>query len=116
MNIATFQSNLDFIKSLYLLKEWKDEDCKKEILEAIKECNQKIEKAFGQSMHKLDKHRPSNDAVEKVVQKFPSTLSYEDEGDGDGATTDVDATRRAFHTAPRPRVQHFLPRLHAGPI
>ena len=76
MDISTLQNNLDFIKSLYLNKEWKDEDCKNEILEAIEECNTKIEEAFGWSMYKLDEHKPSFEAVEKVVQKFPSTLSY----------------------------------------
>ncbi|GFH49937.1 hypothetical protein CTEN210_06413 [Chaetoceros tenuissimus] len=82
MDISTFQSNLDFIKSLYFHEEWKDEDCKNEILEAIEECNQKIEKAFGWSMHKLHEHKPSIEAVEKVTKKFPSTLPYEDEDDG----------------------------------
>ena len=79
MDISTLQSNLDFIKSLYFHEEWKDEDCKNEILEAIKECNTKIEEAFGSSMHRLHKHMPSFEAVEKVVKKFPSTLSYQDE-------------------------------------
>ncbi|GFH44071.1 hypothetical protein CTEN210_00545 [Chaetoceros tenuissimus] len=75
MDISTFQSNLDFIKSLYFHEEWKDEVCKKEILEALNECNQKIEKAFGKSMHMLWDHKPSVEAVEKVAKKFPSTLS-----------------------------------------
>ncbi|GFH44098.1 hypothetical protein CTEN210_00572 [Chaetoceros tenuissimus] len=79
MNITAFQSNLDFIKSLYFHEEWKDEDCRDEILEAIEECNQKIEKALGESMYYLEKHKPTFEAVEKVVNKFPSTLSYEDE-------------------------------------
>ena len=79
MDISTLQNNLDFIKSLYFHKEWKDEECRDTILEAIQECNQKIEQAFGWSMHCLYKHKPSVEAVEKVVKKFPSTLSYEDE-------------------------------------
>ncbi|GFH44077.1 hypothetical protein CTEN210_00551 [Chaetoceros tenuissimus] len=79
MNISTFQSNLDFIKNLYFHEEWKDEKCKKEILEALEEANKKIEKAFGDSLHRLDKHKPSFEAVEKVVNKFPSTLSYPDQ-------------------------------------
>ena len=78
MDISTLQ--IDFIKSLYLNKEWKDENCRGDILKAIEECNTKIEKAFGESMHYLDKHKPSIEAVEKVMQKFPSTLSYVDEG------------------------------------
>ncbi|GFH44094.1 hypothetical protein CTEN210_00568 [Chaetoceros tenuissimus] len=79
MNISTFQSNLDFIKSLYFHEEWKDKKCKKEILEALEEANEKIEKAFGESMHRLGwNHKPSFEAVEKVVQKFPSTLSCVD--------------------------------------
>ena len=82
MNISTFQSNLDFIKSLYSNKEWKDEDCKSEILEALEEANERIEQAFGFSMYKLWNHKPSIAAVEKVVKKFPSTLSY-DEDDED---------------------------------
>ncbi|GFH55128.1 hypothetical protein CTEN210_11604 [Chaetoceros tenuissimus] len=82
MDIATLQSNLNFIKSLYFHEEWKDEECRYEILEAIEECNQKIEKAFGSSMHFLYEHKPSFEAVEKVVKKFPSTLSYETECDG----------------------------------
>ncbi|GFH44095.1 hypothetical protein CTEN210_00569 [Chaetoceros tenuissimus] len=82
MDISTFHSNLDFIKSLYFNEEWKDEDCKKQILEAIEECNEKIEQSFGESLHKLHEHEPSFEAVEKVVQKFPSTLSYADEEDG----------------------------------
>ncbi|GFH44090.1 hypothetical protein CTEN210_00564 [Chaetoceros tenuissimus] len=82
MNISTFQSNLDFIKSLYFNEEWKDEDCKKEILEVLEEANEKIEKAFGESMHMLFDHKPSVEAVEKVANKFPSTLSYIDEDDG----------------------------------
>lgn len=76
MNISTLQGNLDFIKSLCFHEEWKDEDCKNDILEAIEECNEKIEKAFGYSMHRLDDHEPSFEAVEKVVNKFPSSLSY----------------------------------------
>ncbi|GFH57180.1 hypothetical protein CTEN210_13656 [Chaetoceros tenuissimus] len=78
MNITTLQSNLDFIKSIYFYEEWKDEECRGDILEAIEECNEKIEEALGKSMHRLCKHRPSVEAVEKVVKKFPSTLSYED--------------------------------------
>ncbi|GFH44078.1 hypothetical protein CTEN210_00552 [Chaetoceros tenuissimus] len=77
MNISTFQSNLDFIKSLYFHEEWKDEDCKNRILAAVKECNEKIEEAFGKSIHKLGDHTPSFEAVEKVATKFPSTLSYQ---------------------------------------
>ncbi|GFH44074.1 hypothetical protein CTEN210_00548 [Chaetoceros tenuissimus] len=76
MNISTFQRNLDFIKSLYFREEWKDEDCRDTILEALEEANAKIEKAFGESLHRLDKYKPSIAAVEKVVKKFPSTLSY----------------------------------------
>ena len=78
MNISTFQNNLDFIKSLYFYEEWKDEDCKKEILEALEEANEKILDAFGKSLHKLHKHKPSVAAVEKVVKKFPSTLFYKE--------------------------------------
>ncbi|GFH49907.1 hypothetical protein CTEN210_06383 [Chaetoceros tenuissimus] len=80
MNISTLQSNLDFIKSLYFHEEWKDKHCKKEILKAIEECNEKIEKAFGLSMHKLDRYKSSFEAVEKVANKFPSTLAYENHG------------------------------------
>ncbi|GFH61983.1 hypothetical protein CTEN210_18459 [Chaetoceros tenuissimus] len=78
MNISTFQGNLDFIKSLYLLKEWNDEKCRNEILEALEEANAKIKKALGRSMHRLGwrKHKPSIEAVEKVANKFPSTLSF----------------------------------------
>ncbi|GFH57156.1 hypothetical protein CTEN210_13632 [Chaetoceros tenuissimus] len=82
MNISTFQAKLDFIKSIYFFEEWKDEDCRNDILAAIEECNDKIEEAFGKSMHKLHKHKPSVDAVEKVVKKFPSTLLYESDVDG----------------------------------
>lgn len=82
MDISTLQSNLDFVKSLYVNKEWKDDKCRDEILEAIQECNAKIKTAFGESMHNLWDEKPSIEAVEKVVKKFPSTLSYEDE-DGD---------------------------------
>ncbi|GFH44073.1 hypothetical protein CTEN210_00547 [Chaetoceros tenuissimus] len=81
MNISTFQSNLDFIKSLYFREEWKDKDCRDAILEALEEANEKIEKAFGDSLHRLDEHKPTVEAVRKVVNKFPSTLVYED-GDG----------------------------------
>ncbi|GFH57239.1 hypothetical protein CTEN210_13715 [Chaetoceros tenuissimus] len=82
MNISTFQAKLDFIKSIYFFEEWKDEECRGDILKAIEECNEKIEEAFGKSMHKLHKHKPSVDAVEKVIKKFPSTLSYESDVDG----------------------------------
>ena len=81
-NFSTFQSNLDFIKSLYLHEEWKDERCQDTILEVLEEANEKIEKAFGLSMHYLLKHKSSIESVKKVVQKFPSTLSYIDEKDG----------------------------------
>ncbi|GFH58440.1 hypothetical protein CTEN210_14916 [Chaetoceros tenuissimus] len=76
MNISTFQSNLDFIKNLYFHEEWKDEKCRDAILEALEEANEKIEKAFGWSMSELGNHKPSVEAVEKVVKKFPSTLTY----------------------------------------
>ena len=79
MNISTFQSKLDFIKSLYLLKEWKDEKCRETILEAIEEANEKIEKAFGRSLCMVWDHKPCIEAVEKVAKKFPSTLSYRDD-------------------------------------
>ncbi|GFH44081.1 hypothetical protein CTEN210_00555 [Chaetoceros tenuissimus] len=79
MNISTFQSNLDFIKNLYFREEWKDRNCRKEILAALEEANTKIEKAFGESLHRLYDHKPSIKAVGKVVKKFPSTLSYADE-------------------------------------
>ncbi|GFH43951.1 hypothetical protein CTEN210_00425 [Chaetoceros tenuissimus] len=79
MDIATFQGNLDFIKSLYFYEEWKDEVCKKEILAVLEEANEKIVSAFGRSMHRLHKDKPSIEAVEKLVNKFPSTLSHEDE-------------------------------------
>ena len=79
MYISTLQSNLDFIKSLYFHEGWKDEECRDTILEAVEECNEKILDAFGWSMHFLYRHRPSVEAVEKVANKFPSTLSYEDD-------------------------------------
>ncbi|GFH44100.1 hypothetical protein CTEN210_00574 [Chaetoceros tenuissimus] len=79
MNISTLQSNLDFIKNLYFREEWKDEKCRNEILEALEEANEKIEKAFGDSLQRLYDHKPSVEAVEKVVKKFPSTLSCENE-------------------------------------
>ena len=83
MDISTFQSNLDFVKSLYFNEEWRDEDSKNEILEAIEGCNAKIEEAFGRSMFELWNHEPSVEAVEKVVRKFPSILSCKNEHNGD---------------------------------
>ncbi|GFH44099.1 hypothetical protein CTEN210_00573 [Chaetoceros tenuissimus] len=77
MNISILKSNLDFIHNIYHHEEWKDEKCKNDILKAIEKCNEKIEKAFGKSMHRLGKHKPPVEAVEKVVNKFPSTLLYE---------------------------------------
>ncbi|GFH43961.1 hypothetical protein CTEN210_00435 [Chaetoceros tenuissimus] len=77
MDISKFQSNLDFIKSLYFHEEWKDENCRDTILEVLEEANKKIENAFGKSMHRLGKYKPSEEAVEKLVKKFPSTISYE---------------------------------------
>ncbi|GFH49935.1 hypothetical protein CTEN210_06411 [Chaetoceros tenuissimus] len=79
MDISTLQSNLDFIKSLYFHEEWKDEECKRQILRAITECNREIEKAFGWSMHRLEEHKPSVEAVQKVTKKFPSTLSNQND-------------------------------------
>ncbi|GFH43962.1 hypothetical protein CTEN210_00436 [Chaetoceros tenuissimus] len=76
MDISTFKSNLDFIKSLYSNKEWKDEDCKMEILRVLEFANENIEQAFGRSMHRLGKHKPTFEAVEKVVNQFPSTLTF----------------------------------------
>ncbi|GFH57579.1 hypothetical protein CTEN210_14055 [Chaetoceros tenuissimus] len=76
MNIATFQSNLDFIKQIYFREEWKDKDCLGKIQQAVKECNEKIIIAFGESLHKLAEHKPSLEGLEKVVTKFPSTLSH----------------------------------------
>ncbi|GFH43952.1 predicted protein [Chaetoceros tenuissimus] len=91
MDIATFQSNLDFIKSLYFREKWTDEKCRDTILEAIEEANKKILEAFGESMHRLNEYKPTVDAVEEVVKKFPSTLSYEDHEDSMG--------RLPIHTA-----------------
>ncbi|GFH44096.1 hypothetical protein CTEN210_00570 [Chaetoceros tenuissimus] len=80
MNISTFQSNLDFIKSLYFNEEWTDEECRDRILEALEEANEKIKEAFGESIHKLGwSHKPTVEVVAKVVKKFPSTLSHIDE-------------------------------------
>lgn len=79
MNISTLQSNLDFIKRLYSNEEWKDKKCRDEVLRVLEEANEKIEKAFGKSMHRLEKYEPSIEAVEKVVKKFPSSLSYRNE-------------------------------------
>ncbi|GFH44108.1 hypothetical protein CTEN210_00582 [Chaetoceros tenuissimus] len=79
MNISTLKSNLDFFNNIYYHEEWKDEKCKNEILKAIEKCNEKIENAFGKSLHRLEKHKPAVEAVEKVVNKFPSTLLYENE-------------------------------------
>ena len=79
MNISTFQSNFDFIKSLYFHEEWKDEDCRDTILRVLEKANEQIEQALGESLHRLHEHKPTVEAVEKVVKKFPSTLSYEDD-------------------------------------
>ncbi|GFH43956.1 hypothetical protein CTEN210_00430 [Chaetoceros tenuissimus] len=76
MDISTFVNNLDFIKDIYFREEWKDKECRDTILAAIEEANKKILDAFGESMHRLHEHKPSIEAVEKVVKKFPSTLSY----------------------------------------
>ncbi|GFH58201.1 hypothetical protein CTEN210_14677 [Chaetoceros tenuissimus] len=74
------QRNLEFIKDVYsTTKEWKDEKCFEQIQQALEEANMKVMYAFGDSMHRLYKQRPSLHAVEKVVRKFPSTLSHEDE-------------------------------------
>ncbi|GFH56800.1 hypothetical protein CTEN210_13276 [Chaetoceros tenuissimus] len=75
MNIATFQDNLSFIKDIYSKGEWKDKKCRDEILEALEEANSKILNAFCKSVHNLSDHKPSTKSVEKVVTKFPSTLS-----------------------------------------
>lgn len=75
MNIATFQDNLSFIKDIYSKEEWKDKICRDKIFEALEEANDKILKAFSKSIHNLYNHQPSTKAVEKVVTKFPSTLS-----------------------------------------
>ena len=79
MDVATFQSNLEFIKTIYFREEWKDEECRDTILAALEEANEKILDAFGESMHRVHEHKPSIEAMEKVVKKFPSTLSYEDD-------------------------------------
>ena len=81
MDISTLQSKLEFIKSLYFHEEWKDEKCRNEILEALEEANEKIEKAFFRSMHRLvlRKHKSSIESVEKVAKKFPSILSFVDD-------------------------------------
>ncbi|GFH58461.1 hypothetical protein CTEN210_14937 [Chaetoceros tenuissimus] len=76
MNISTFQNNLHFIKSLYFNEEWKDKKCRDEVLRVLEEANGKIEKAFGESICVLKDHKPSLEAVEKVANKFPSTLTY----------------------------------------
>ena len=79
MNIATIQSKLNFIKELYSNEEWTERKCRDDILAALEEAHTKIEKAFGKSLLRLEhgKHKPSIEAVEKVVKQFPSALSYE---------------------------------------
>ncbi|GFH47902.1 hypothetical protein CTEN210_04378 [Chaetoceros tenuissimus] len=81
MNITTLQSKLDFIKELYSNDEWTDRECREDILAALEECHTNIVHAFGKSLCRLldGEHKPSIEAVEKVVEKFPSALSYEDE-------------------------------------
>ena len=76
MNIASFQIDLDFIKEIYLREEWKDEKCRDEILDILEEAYLMILNAFGNSLHRINVHKPSIEALTKVVQKFPSTLSY----------------------------------------
>ncbi|GFH49892.1 hypothetical protein CTEN210_06368 [Chaetoceros tenuissimus] len=80
MNIANFQSKLDFIKDLYSNEEWTERECRDDILAALEEAHTKIVNAFGESLCRLryGKHKPSLEAVEKVVKEFPSALSYED--------------------------------------
>lgn len=81
MNITTFQSKLDFIKELYSNEEWTDRECREDILAALEECHTNIAHSFGKSLCRLrdGEHKPSIETVEKVMEKIPSALSYEDE-------------------------------------
>lgn len=79
-SLLEMQRNLEFIKDVYFTtKEWKDKECFEQIQQALEEANMRILFAFGDSMHRLYKQRPSLEALEKVIRKFPSTLSHENE-------------------------------------
>lgn len=76
MNIATFQSDLDFIKNIYFQEEWKDEECRDGILDILEQAHRMILNEFGKSLHRINNHVPTIESLTKVVQKFPSALSY----------------------------------------
>ena len=54
MNIATFQSKLDFINELYSNEEWTDRECREDILAALEEAHTNIVNAFGECFEWMD--------------------------------------------------------------
>ena len=58
-----------------IIAEWKDETSLKDVSNIVQETKEKLVEIFGQSLHKLENFRPPERTVEKVVQKFPLSLS-----------------------------------------
>ncbi|GFH57203.1 hypothetical protein CTEN210_13679 [Chaetoceros tenuissimus] len=77
--ISALQSNVEFLKSYNFQEGWVDGELLLKILQKVQKFNSDFDAPFEKSLHRLGKYKPSMDAVEKLVKKFPSALSYQDE-------------------------------------
>ncbi|GFH46504.1 hypothetical protein CTEN210_02978 [Chaetoceros tenuissimus] len=75
--IIDLQSHLRCIQDIK--EDWRDDDCRKKIMDAIQNTRKLLSDAFGQSLHNLEVFRPNENAVEKVVEEFPESIAFEND-------------------------------------
>ena len=77
--LRDLKSQLQFVEEIR--NEWeKDKEWEQGMADLVKETKKKLVELFGQSLHRLEKFDPGERAVEKVVKKIPSSLSFVHEG------------------------------------
>lgn len=73
--LRDLKSQLQFVEEIR--NEWEnDKEWEEGMTDLVKDTKQKLVQLFGKSLHRLKKNDPGEKAVEKVVKKIPSCLSF----------------------------------------
>ncbi|GFH46364.1 hypothetical protein CTEN210_02838 [Chaetoceros tenuissimus] len=75
--IMELQAQLQLIQNVK--EEWKDDECVKQISEAVKKTKKNLSKAFRDSLDRLSNFQPKETIVEKVLKGFPDCMKVKND-------------------------------------
>ncbi|GFH48893.1 hypothetical protein CTEN210_05369 [Chaetoceros tenuissimus] len=62
-----------------IIGDWKDETCRKDLMEIVQSTEKQLVDAFGKSLHRLGEFKPEESIVETVVKNFPDAMKIKNE-------------------------------------